>query len=79
MGWRCWSLLSKAFGAEEVFKAMMPTGVHAEVRIGDTQLMMGGGIPGKKFPGTLQPNALHIYVEDADAVTARTRSLREPR
>ncbi len=59
--------VKKAFGAEEVFKAMMPTGVHAEVRLGDTQLMMGGGIPGKKFPGTLQPNALHIYVEDADA------------
>jgi PhnB protein len=49
----------------------MPTGVHSEVRIGDTTLMMGGGIPGKKFPGTLQPNALHIYVEDADAVTQK--------
>ena len=43
-------------------------GVHGEVRIGDSMLMMGGGIPGKKFPGTLQPDALHVYVEDADAV-----------
>jgi PhnB protein len=33
--------------------------------------MMGGGIPGKKFPGTLQPGALHVYVEDADAVCKR--------
>jgi len=49
----------------------MPTGVHAEVRIGDTVLMMGGGLPGKKFPGTLQPGALHIYVKDADAVTKK--------
>ena len=61
----------QAFGAEELMRAVMPTGVHGEVRIGDTRLMMGGGIPGKKFPGTLQPNALHIYVEDADAVTQR--------
>ncbi len=61
----------QGLGAEEIMRAVMPTGVHAEVRIGDTTLMMGGGLAGKKFPGTLQPNALHIYVEDADAVTQR--------
>ena len=58
-------------GAEEVMRAVMPTGVHGEVRIGDTTLMMGGGIAGKKFAGKLQPGALHIYVEDADAVTEK--------
>jgi len=63
--------IKQAFGAEEILRAMMPTGVHAEVRLGDSHLMMGGGIPGKKFPGTLQPNALHIYVEDCDAVCAK--------
>jgi uncharacterized glyoxalase superfamily protein PhnB len=46
----------------------MPTGVHGEVRIGDSILMLGGGLPGKKFPGSLQPGALHMYVKDADAV-----------
>ena len=61
----------QGLGAEEMMRAVMPTGVHAEVRIGDTRLMMGGGLPGKKFPGTLQPNALHIYVEDANAVTEK--------
>lgn len=61
----------QAFGAEELVRAVMPTGVHAEVRIGDTSLMMGGGLSGKMFPGTLQPNALHTYVEDVDAVTQR--------
>jgi uncharacterized glyoxalase superfamily protein PhnB len=61
----------KGLGAEELMRAVMPTGVHGEVRIGDTTLMMGGGIAGKKFPGTLQPGALHIYVEDADAVTEK--------
>jgi len=58
--------VKEAFGAEEMMRAVMPTGVHAEVRIGDSVMMMGGGLPGKKFPGTLQPNALHVYVEDAD-------------
>jgi PhnB protein len=61
----------QGLGAEEMMRAVMPTGVHAEVRIGDTVLMMGGGLPGKKFPGTLQPGALHIYVKDADAVTKK--------
>jgi len=59
----------QGLGAEELMRAVMPTGVHGEVRIGDTRLMMGGGLAGKKFPGTLQPNALHVYVEDADAAT----------
>jgi PhnB protein len=61
----------QGLGAEELMRAVMPTGVHSEVRLGDTTLMIGGGIEGKKFPGTLQPNALHIYVEDADAVTQK--------
>src|SRR6516162_7313018 len=42
----------QAFGAEELVRTSMPTGVHAEVRIGDTNLMMGGGLPGRGFPGT---------------------------
>jgi len=59
--------VKEAFGAEEIMRAVMPTGVHAEVRIGDSVMMMGGGLPGKKPPASPQPNALHIYVEDADA------------
>jgi len=58
----------KAFGAEEALRATTPTGVHGEVRIGDSMMMIGGGVAGKKFPATLHPNALHVYVEDADAV-----------
>lgn len=60
--------VKNAFGAEETLRAEMPTGVHGEVRIGDSILMLGGGLPGKKFPGSLQPGALHMYVKDADAV-----------
>jgi PhnB protein len=73
-----------AFGAEETERVMTPTGVHGEVRLGDSMLMMGGGVPGKKFPGTLQPAALHIYVEDSDAAYKRALdagavSIDEPR
>jgi len=76
--------IKQAFGAEETERVIMPTGVHAEVRMGDSVLMMGGGIPGKRFPGTLQPQALHVYVEDSDAVyrkalTAGAISIDEPR
>ncbi len=64
--------VEKAFAAEELLRAETPMGgVHGEVRIGDSVLMIGGGIPGKKFPGSLQPNALHVYVEDADAVVKK--------
>jgi PhnB protein len=58
----------QAFGAEELMRATTPTGVHGEVRIGDSSLMIGGGIAGHKFPSTLHPTALHVYVQDADAV-----------
>src|SRR5580700_2643659 len=59
----------QAFGAQEDLRALTPGGgVHGEVRIGDSRLMIGGGTPGHKFQSTLHPNALHLYVEDADAV-----------
>jgi PhnB protein len=58
----------QSFGAEELLRAVTPGGVHGEVRIGDSPMMIGGGVAGKKFPATLHPNALHLYVEDADAV-----------
>lgn len=58
-----------AFAAEELERVVMPGGgVHGETRIGDSVLMMGGGTPGHKHPSTLHPQALHVYVQDADAV-----------
>ena len=64
--------VKKAFGAEEMMRAETPMGgVHGEVRIGDSMMMVGGGIPGKNFPGQLKQSALHVYVKDADAVTAQ--------
>ena len=75
----------QAFGAEETFRAVGSAGgVHGEVRIGDSMLMMGGGIPGREFRSTPNTHALHIYVEDADAVcekalAAGATSIDEPR
>jgi PhnB protein len=66
----------EVFRAEEMLRVQTPVGgVHGELRIGDSMLMMGGGTPGHKFPATLQPNALHVYVEDADAVYGKALAL----
>jgi len=71
----------QAFGAAEVFSSKRPDGtiMHAEVKIGDSIIMMGeaqGG--GKNFPAML-----HLYMEGVDAVYQRAiqagaKSLREP-
>jgi PhnB protein len=59
----------QVFGAEEKFRTVGSAGgLHAEVRIGDSMLMMGGGIPGREFKSTPNTHALHIYVENVDAV-----------
>ncbi len=59
----------QVFGAEETFRTVGSAGgLHGEVRIGDSMLMIGGGIPGREFRSTPNTHALHIYVEDADAV-----------
>jgi PhnB protein len=59
----------QAFSAEEKFRGTGGAGgLHAEVMIGDSMLMMGGGIPGREFRSTPNTTALHVYVKDADAV-----------
>jgi PhnB protein len=75
----------QAFGAEEVFRAVGTAGgLHGEVRIGDSMLMMGGGIPGREFRAAPNTHALHVYVEDSDAVyqkalAAGATTISEPR
>ncbi|MGB7586884.1 MAG: VOC family protein [Terriglobales bacterium] len=59
----------QAFGAEEKFRGTGGAGgLHAEVTIGDSRLMIGGGIPGREFRSTANTTALHVYVKDTDAV-----------
>jgi PhnB protein len=65
----------KALAAEEVARAVGPDGkiMHAEVRIGDSRIMlndeMGGGKGPKAFGGS--PASLWVYVEDCDALFNR--------
>ena len=64
--------VKQTFGAEEKFRAIGSAGgIHSEVRLGDSMLMMGGGGPGLSFRGESQPMAFHVYVEDTDAVYQR--------
>jgi PhnB protein len=63
---------SEAFGAEETLRSIGPAGgIHGEVRIGDSMLMIGGGISDREFKGKPNTTALHVYVEDADVVYAK--------
>ena len=58
--------VKRAFGAEELLRTTgTDGGIHAEVRIGDTKIMIGGG---SAWSGTQMPTGLHLYVPDADGV-----------
>ncbi len=67
----------KAFGAVELFRLAEPAGCigHAEIRIGDTVLMMNDEYPdfGARSPGSIggSPVAFHIAVPDADQAVER--------
>jgi len=64
--------IKATFGAEETFRAVGGAGGrHAEVRLGDSMMMIGGGGPGLKWKGESNPGAFHVYVSDADAVYQR--------
>jgi uncharacterized glyoxalase superfamily protein PhnB len=55
---------AKAFGAVTIDRTVAPNGVHSAFRIGDSVLMMGGPIPGRKA-------MLHVYVDDLEATVER--------
>ncbi|HEU4564344.1 MAG TPA: VOC family protein [Gemmatimonadaceae bacterium] len=67
----------KAFGAEEVTRMAGPDGtiMHAEIRIGDSIVMLGEENEqwGARSPLTTgsPTGSLHIYVDDADAAFDR--------
>jgi PhnB protein len=64
--------LKQSFGAEETFRTVGSAGgIHAEVRLGDSMLMLGGGGPGLSWSGESRPMAFHVYVEDTDKVYER--------
>jgi PhnB protein len=65
----------QALGAEEAGRAVGPDGqiMHAEIRIGDSRVMLHDAMMGAKGPKALggSPAALWIYVEDCDALFDR--------
>src|SRR5258708_5379613 len=64
--------ITKAFGAEgRIYGLGSAGGFHAEYKIGDSMLMIGGGGKGSNWKGSPAPAALHLYVEDVDAVYER--------
>jgi PhnB protein len=72
--------LQQAFAAQVKFRMDAPDGSvrHAEVKIGDSMVMIGQVEPGKEMP-----LMLHLYVPDTDviyrsAVAAGATSIREP-
>ncbi len=60
--------LKRTFGAEELLRAASPAGFHAEIRIGDSILMIGSG---ESVRGDERIGAFHIYVPDCDAAYQR--------
>jgi uncharacterized glyoxalase superfamily protein PhnB len=67
----------RAFGAEEIGRMAGPDGtvMHAEIRIGDSIIMLGDENPqwGNRSPLSTNgiSTSLHIYVDDADAAFER--------
>jgi PhnB protein len=65
----------KALGAEEVSRALGPDGkiLHAEIRIGDSRIMLNDAMMGGKGPQALggSPASLWLYVEDCDTMFNR--------
>ncbi len=65
----------KALGANEVSRHVGPDGkvMHAEVRIGNSLIMLNDAMMGGKGPKALggSPASLWIYVENADALFDR--------
>ena len=75
------AFLARVFDAEELRRFPGPddTVMHAEVRIGDTVVMLADGTPG--WPPV--PAHVHVYVPDVDATYARAlaagaESVQEP-
>ena len=76
--------LAQVFDAQETFSGRGSAGgMHREVRIGDSMLMIGEGAAGAGNVMPIRPMAFHVFVKDADAtfqraIAAGAASLGEP-
>jgi PhnB protein len=76
------NFLKRAFGATEMYRIPGPDNrpVHAEVRVGDSQVMLGVA----RDPAKVTRTALYVYVEDCDkiyksAIATGAKSQEEPK
>ncbi len=74
--------LKQVFDGEELHSSTMPDGsiIHAEVRVGDSVLMIGQSNQAWKS----RPSTVYVYLDDCDAaykkaVAAGAKSLQEPK
>jgi len=64
--------VTRAFGADEGSRVTGPGGgVHTDVQIGDSRLMIGGGAPDVPWRGPQWNAVFHLYVKDVDAAFER--------
>ena len=65
----------KALGAEELARSLGPDGkiMHAEIKIGNSRIMVHDTMPGMKGPRTFggSPASLWLFVENSDALFNR--------
>lgn len=72
------ALVQNAFGATIIERRTTPRGIHAEARIGDSILMMGGPSANAASLAeghTAYPVAIHLKVDDVDSVYAKTLAM----
>ncbi len=64
--------LAQVFDARETFAGRGGGGgMHREVQLGDSMLMIGEGVAGAGGVMPVRPAALHVFVKDADATFSR--------
>ena len=64
--------LKQAFGVTgQIYGLGSQGGFHAEYRIGESMIMVGGGGKGSQWKGKAFPGAIHLYVQDVDDVYSR--------
>lgn len=65
--------LQRAFGAEVLYQGTGSAGgLHSELKIGDSRLMLGGG---GAFKGPYFPTSIHLKVDNVDETYARALKL----
>ena len=75
------NFVKQAFDGRELFRSRGGAGgIHAEMKVGDAMLMIGGG---GTWKGPARPVGMLIYVDDADeayrrAIEAGATSIHEP-